>query len=88
MANTTTNAGLAGVNATMPDVLELNTLSVIGVMDTHDGAAALLRSARGRIARVAVGDTAFGVQITAIGDEQIILTDRWGRTQSLQLPRS
>ncbi|EBA11599.1 hypothetical protein RCCS2_16761 [Roseobacter sp. CCS2] len=57
-------------------------------MDAHDGMAALLRSSRGQIARVQVGDTAFGMQITAIGDEQILLTNRWGRTEALELPRS
>ncbi|WP_156788529.1 hypothetical protein [Roseobacter sp. CCS2] len=75
-------------NATKPDALELNSLSVIGLMDAHDGMAALLRSSRGQIARVQVGDTAFGMQITAIGDEQILLTNRWGRTEALELPRS
>ncbi|MEL7178963.1 MAG: hypothetical protein AAFN63_03950 [Pseudomonadota bacterium] len=88
MSNDTTSAALAGANATMPDALELNTLSVIGIMNAHDGTAALLRSARGRIARVSVGDQAFGVRVTAIGDDQILLTDRWGRTQSLTPPRS
>jgi len=88
MTDETTTAALAGVNATMPEALELNTLSVIGVMDAHDGMAALLRSARGEIARVTVGDAVFGVQVTAIGEDQVLLTDRSGRTQSLALPRS
>jgi hypothetical protein len=88
MSNDTNSAALAGVKATMPDALALNSLAVIGVMNAHDGMAALLRSSRGEIARVSVGDAAFGVQITAIGEEQVILTDRWGRTQSLALPRS
>jgi Tfp pilus assembly protein PilP len=88
MTDETTTAALAGVNATMPEALELNTLSVIGVMDAHDGMAALLRSARGEIVRVTVGDEAFGVQVTAIGEDQVLLTDRSGRTQSLALPRS
>jgi len=88
MSNETTTSALAGVKATMPEALELNTLSVIGVMDAHDGLAALLRSPRGQIARVNVGDEAFGVQITAIGADQVLLTDRWGRTQSLALPQS
>lgn len=88
MADETTNSPLPGVKATMPDALALNRLAVIGLMDGQNGMAALLRSSRGQIARVRVGETAFGVQITAIGDEQVLLTDRWGRTQSLELPRS
>ena len=88
MSDDTTSSVLAEAKATMPDALELNALSVIGLMDAHDGVAALLRSSRGQIARVSVGDEVFGVQITAIGDKQILLTDRWGQTQSLALPRS
>lgn len=88
MSDPNSNAAIAAANATMPDALALNQLSVIGVMDAHDGTAALLRSARGRIARVHVGDEAFGVRITAIGDDQVLLTNRWGQTQALQLPHS
>ncbi len=88
MSNDTTTSALAGVKATVPEALDLNTLAVIGVMDAHDGMAALLRSSNGQIARVSVGDEAFGVQITAIGDTQVLLTNRWGRTQSLALPSS
>lgn len=88
MTDDMTTAGIAGTKATLPDTLELRALSVIGLMDAHDGIAALLRSSRGEIARVRVGDSAFGVKITAIGDAQILLTDRWGRTQSLALPHS
>ena len=88
MSNETPSSVLAEAKATVPDALELNTLSVIGLMEAHDGVAALLRSSRGQIARVSVGDEVFGVQVTAIGDAQILLTDRWGRTQSLALPHS
>ncbi len=82
------NTALAGANATMPDALTLNDLSVIGLINAHDGATALLRSSRGQIARVHVGDEAFGVRITAISDQQVILTNRWGQTEALQLPQS
>ncbi|KQI73055.1 hypothetical protein AN191_03930 [Loktanella sp. 5RATIMAR09] len=88
MADDTTTSGLAGTKATLADTLDLGALSVIGVMDAHDGVAALLRSSHGEIARVQVGESAFGVQITAIGNAQVLLTDRWGRTQSLALPHS
>lgn len=88
MADENPDPALAAAKATVPDALALNTLSLIGLIDAHDGVAALLRSSRGRIARVHVGDEAFGARITAIGDDQVVLTDRWGRTQSLQLPQS
>lgn len=77
---------LAWQNATLPEALDLSALSVIGLIEAHDGAAALLRSSNGQIARVTTGDAAFGVTVTAIGEAPILLTDRWGRTQSLQLP--
>lgn len=88
MSDEQANAGQPGVTATMPNALDLNGLAVIGVMEAHDGAFALLRSSRGQIARVHVGDEAFGVRVTAIGNDQVLLTDRWGRSQSLALPRS
>ncbi|MFK7751118.1 MAG: hypothetical protein AB8B51_01080 [Sedimentitalea sp.] len=78
---------LAGAKATMSDALELNALSVIGVIDGHNGTAALLRSARGQIARVSTGETIFGITVNGIGEDRIVMTDRWGRTQSLALPR-
>lgn len=82
------NPALAAAKATLPDALELRSLSVIGLMQAHDGPTALLRSSRGQIARVHVGAAAFGVQIAAINDAQVVLIDRWGRTQSLALPHS
>ena len=77
---------LAAEKATLPDALELHTLALIGLIDAQGGPAALLRSAQGQIARVHVGEVAFGANITAIGTDQVILTDRWGRTQTLTLP--
>lgn len=76
----------AGNHATRQGALDLGTLSVIGVMQASNGTAALLRSPEGEIARVLVGQEAFGVFVTAIGDDLILLTDRTGRTQSLALP--
>lgn len=81
------NPTLAGQKATISEALDLHSLSVIGLMQAHDGKAALLRSSRGQIARVSVGQEAFGVRVTAIDDDQILMTDRWGRTQSLALPQ-
>lgn len=88
MADETTTSPLPGEKATLPDTIALRALSVIGVMDAHDGAAALLRSSRGQVARVQVGDSVFGVEIRAIDNSQVVLTDRWGQTQSLALPHS
>lgn len=83
-----TTPALAAANATRPDVLALRSLTVIGVMRAHDGQAALLRSARGRIARVQTGAQVFGVTVTAIGDDHVILADRSGQTQTVGVPGS
>ncbi|WP_375254370.1 hypothetical protein [Yoonia sp.] len=76
---------LAEAKATVQDVLDLKSLSLIGLIDGHLGAAALLRSERGQIARVAAGESVFGVTIAAIGDDRVQMTDRSGRTKSLFL---
>ena len=88
MSDETNGADVAAAKATLPDALALNELSVIGLMNTSNGQAALLRSSRGDIARVTVGEEVFGVRVTAISDEQILLTNRWGRTEALALPHS
>ena len=79
---------LAAANATRPDALTLNDLTVIGLMQAHDGPAALLRSPRGRIARVQVGARVFGVTVTGIGVDQVILTTRGGQTIAVSVAGS
>ncbi|MEM9786465.1 MAG: hypothetical protein AAF801_08170 [Pseudomonadota bacterium] len=79
---------LVAANATRQDVLDLRGLTVIGVMRAHDGPAALLRSGRGRIARVQVGARAFGVTITAIADDRVVLTARSGASQTVAVAGS
>lgn len=74
---------LVADTATQPDVLSLRSLTVIGLMRTQDGQVALLRSARGKIARVQAGTDVFGVRVTAISDTQVLLTDRSGQTHAL-----
>ena len=75
----------AAAAATKEDVLDLRALQLLGVMQAHDGPAALIRSSRGQIARLAVGEAAFGVTLTAIGEDSVILTNRWGQTEALTL---
>ncbi|MEM8537104.1 MAG: hypothetical protein AAGF56_04495 [Pseudomonadota bacterium] len=82
MATDENDAALAGAKATTEDVLDLSSLTVIGVVDAPSGAATLLRSRTGQIARVTAGASAFGVKVTAIGDSQVLLTNRWGQTQA------
>ena len=81
-----TDTALAGQNATQSDVPDMHALQLLGVMQAHIGPAALLRSARGDIARLQIGEEAFGIRVTAIGETEIILTNRWGQSESLALP--
>jgi hypothetical protein len=74
---------LVADTATRADVLSLRSLTVIGLMRTQEGHVALLRSARGRIARVQAGVEVFGVRVAAISDTQVLLTDRSGQTHAL-----
>ncbi|WP_333714414.1 hypothetical protein [Yoonia sp.] len=78
---------VAAAAATQQDVLDMQTLQVLGVMQAHDGLAALIRSERGEIARVLVGEEVFGMMITAIGDDSVILTNRQGQTEALAIPQ-
>ena len=85
MAETVNDAAAAA--ATLEGALDMHTLQLLGVMDAHDGPAALIRSSRGQIARLHLGEEAFGYTITAIGEDSVILTNRWGQTESLGLPQ-
>lgn len=76
-------SALAAAHATRPDAIDLRGLAVIGVMNAHDGPAAILRSGRGQIARVQVGTEVFGVTVTAIGEDRVILTTWSGATQTI-----
>lgn len=73
-------------SATIVDGINLRELTLLGVLQAHDGPAALLRSPRGQIARVQTGAQAFGYTIAAIGDTQVQLTDRHGTLYALTLP--
>lgn len=75
-------------SATQPAAISLHDLTVIGVFIASNSAAVLLRSARGRIARVSAGDQAFGVVVAAISEDQVILTDRSGKQYALIVPGS
>ena len=78
---------LAGQNATRDDVLDLHALQLLGLIIAHDGPTALLRSSRGEIARLHLGEEAFGVRVTAIGEDRVMVTNRWGQTEALTLPQ-
>ena len=77
---------LAGQAATLPEAIDLHSLQVIGIIAAHDGPTALLRSSRGQFARVQVGESAFGVEVLAIDDSQVMLKNRWGQSEAKSIP--
>ena len=82
---TETTPAHVAAKATIADALDLSTLSLLGIMQAHDGPAALLRSPRGRVERVQIGARAFGYTVAAVGDRQVQLTDHTGKVYSLTL---
>ncbi|MFG5380131.1 hypothetical protein [Yoonia sp. R2-816] len=85
---TETTPAHVAAKATIADAIDLSQLTLLGVMQAHDGPAALLRSPRGRIERVQMGARAFGYTVAAVGDRQVQLTDRRGTVYSLTLTTS
>lgn len=81
-------SALVAEKATRPDAISLRDLVVIGIVHTPDGPSVLLRSARGEIARVQTGQDIYGVKVTAIGDDQVLLTNWLGETQALRVAGS
>ncbi|MFU8824386.1 hypothetical protein [Yoonia sp.] len=77
---------LAEAQATTPDVLDLNSLTLIGLFTTSEGPAALIRAANGQVARIVPGTHALGVTATAIGESQVLVTGADGRTLAMRLP--
>lgn len=76
----------AALQATTPDALALDRLTLIGLINTAEGPAALIRDARGQIARIVPGMQTMGVTVTAIGDTQVLVTGSDGVTVAMQLP--
>ncbi|WP_439155559.1 hypothetical protein [Yoonia sp.] len=83
-----TTPALAADHATLAGILPLNGLTLIGIFNSHDGPAALLRSSRGQIARATPGAQVLGVTVTAIGDTSVMLLDVAGSTHALAVPGS
>ncbi len=71
--------------ATDTDAIDLRGLALLGVMQTADGAAALLRHPEGRIARLTVGDHLDRWRVGAISDSRVVLV-RTGEARALHLP--
>lgn len=83
-----TTSALVADTATLPDILPLDGVTLVGIFNAYDGPAALLRSPRGKIERVSPGAQSMGMTVTAIGTDTVMLTDRAGTTHALALPGS
>ena len=86
MADPDPDPSLAEAQATTADVLELDRLTLIGLMTTAEGPAALIRAANGKVERIVPGMRALGVTVTAIGETQVLVTGSDGITLAMQMP--
>jgi len=83
---TETTPAAVAEQATMVAALPLDRLTLIGIMTTGDGQAALLRSPRGDILRVIPGTQTLGLTITGISDSTVTLVDKTGTAYVLAVP--
>lgn len=77
---------LVAEKATIPGAVDLRNLTILGLMQVKDGPAALIRSGDGRIERVTPGSQVFGVTISAIGEDVVVLSDARGAVYQLTIP--
>lgn len=71
-------------SATETNAIRLNRINLIGVFGTPSARRALVRTARGRVVRVAVGDRLDGGRVTAIGANELRYTKN-GRNERLEI---
>ena len=75
-------ATAAEITAALP----LHELSLIGLFSGPSSRTALLRDKSGKIARGSVGETVFGVTITALDDTTLHGKNARGQAVTLQMP--
>lgn len=68
-------------------IVELPKLALIGIFGSQSAPAALIRTRKGKIARVSLGDRLANLTVTAIAKDRVILT-RGSQTKALSLPKS
>ena len=86
MTTQATPAAAAQV-ATNQDILPLRELVLIGTVTSGREHVAILRTERGQILRLALGEQRSGLFLRALGDGQATVVDRSGRATTLLLPR-
>lgn len=72
--------------ATVKNAISLNRLSLIGVFGAQSQRQALVRTARGKILKVKVGDRLDGGQVSAIGEHELYYV-KGGRNIRLAMPK-
>lgn len=72
--------------ATAANILALDQLTLIGLMNTTEGPAALIRGSNGKVERIVPGMRTLGVTVTAVGETQVLLTGPDGVTSAVYMP--
>ncbi|WP_269142424.1 pilus assembly protein PilP [Sulfitobacter mediterraneus] len=67
--------------------VRLDSIAVIGIFGSNAAPGALIRTHRGKIERVAVGDKVAGGVVAAISENAVILNKR-GKTTQMKLPQT
>lgn len=73
-------------HASLPDALPQGEITVLGIFMTPETATALLRSPRGEITRLSPGESAFGVTLTAVADDAVMVQSARGAVTRLTIP--
>ncbi len=82
---TTATPAIAAEAATVSEGLDLGQTALIGVFGAPEARRALVRSSRGRISRVEVGDRLLGGRVLKIEQSALLIETRAGVAQ-LSLP--
>jgi Tfp pilus assembly protein PilP len=72
--------------ALIPDALAMHKLALIGLMHAGENGSALIRTPRGDIVKVTVGDQVGNKTVAAISDDALILVAGNGAQTILQMP--
>ena len=77
---------VVAAHAVTPDALALDQLALIGVMHRGNTPSALLRTADGRIHKIAIGDPVNGQTTAAIADDAVTIVCPSGNQTVLKMP--
>ncbi|WP_157057421.1 hypothetical protein [Loktanella sp. 3ANDIMAR09] len=72
--------------AVAEEKLDMTKLALIGLRLSQNGNAALIRTARGAISQVTIGDRVDNMTVVAVSEHGLSLLDRRGVTRRLTMP--